>query len=57
MMGPKLATASQERDLKIIVARAIKTSGNCSMVVREAKIWEEWLGTKYIIAPLHKHVF
>jgi len=29
MMGPKLAIASQERDLEIIVAGAIKTSVKC----------------------------
>lgn len=37
MMGPKLAIASQERNLEIIVAGAIKTSVKCSALVRGTK--------------------
>lgn len=37
MMGPKLAIVSQERDVEVVVAGAIKTSVKCSTVVRGAK--------------------
>lgn len=62
MMGPKLAIASQERDLAIIIAGAIKTSVKCSTVVRGAKsmirMVRKWNENKIenIIMPLYKRV-